>query len=111
MVWQIKIQEEEFDFIVFVFMYIAYHRLYEIALVIDYLFCIFDCVSSKIWLIGAILRCNHYLIFIVVSGYLRINVKSFSNELVQQYFWCIVQTFNKIWNGFNENEMSKNTWK
>ncbi len=46
------------------------------------LFCIFDCVSSKIWLIGAILRCNCYLIFIVVSDYLRINVKSFSNELV-----------------------------
>jgi hypothetical protein len=96
MVWQIKIQEKNFDFIFFVFMYIAYDRFYEIALVIDYLFCIFDCVSSKIWLIGALLRCNHYLIFIVVSGYLRINVKKISNELIQQYFWHIVQIFNKI---------------
>jgi hypothetical protein len=76
-------------------MYIVYDQFYEIALVIDF-FCIFDCVSSKIWLIGAILRCNHYLIFIVVSGYLRINVQGFSNELVWQYFWHIVQTFNNI---------------
>lgn len=78
-VWQIKIKEEEFWLYFFVFMCIVYDWFYEIALVIEYLFCIFDC---KIWLIGTILRCNHYLIFIVVSGYLRISVKGFSNELV-----------------------------
>jgi hypothetical protein len=82
MVWQIKIQEEEFWLYFFVFMYIVYDWFYEIALVIEYLFCIFECVSSKIWIIGTILRWNYYLIFIVVSGYLRINVKGFSNEPV-----------------------------
>jgi hypothetical protein len=38
LVWQIKIQEEEFWIYFFVFMYIAYDQFYEIALVIDYPF-------------------------------------------------------------------------
>jgi hypothetical protein len=36
---------------------------------------------------------------------------NFLDEIVQQYFLCIVGTFGKIWNAFNECGVFKNILK
>jgi hypothetical protein len=38
-------------------------------------------------------------------------VLKFLDELLRQYFWCIVGTFGKFWNESNEYGMPKNILK
>jgi hypothetical protein len=58
--------------------------------------------NGVVW---AIEKNDDYLIFIVVSDEVNIN---FFNELLQQSFLCIMETFSKIWNEINEYEAIKN---